>query len=70
MDRRIHIDNSLMNTIQAHGIAGLFIDPENVLVSLSSSKSRTSPRRGTAFHHTHLPEFEDEKEWSNIMDDP
>jgi len=54
MDRRIHIDKNLMNTIRAHGIAGLFIDPENVLISLSSSQSRTSPRRDTAFHHTHL----------------
>lgn len=54
MDRRIHIEKSIMNTIQAHGIAGLFIDPENVFESLSSSQSRTSPRRGTAFHHNHL----------------
>jgi len=54
MDRRIRIEKSLMNTTQAHGIAGLFIDPENVFESLSSSKSRTSPRRGTAFHHNHL----------------
>ena len=54
MDRRIHIDKSLTNTIWSHGVAGLLIDPENVLVSLASSQSRTSPRRGTAFHHTHL----------------
>ena len=54
MDGRIHIEKSIMNTIQAHGIAGLFIDPENVLESLSSSQSRTSARRGTAFHHNHL----------------
>ena len=54
MDGRIHIEKSIMNTIQAHGIAGLFIDPENVLESLSSSQSRTSPRQGTAFHHNHL----------------
>jgi IS1 family transposase len=56
MDRRIHIDKNLMNTIQAHGIAGLFIDPEDILESLSSSQSRTSPRRDTAFHHNHLPD--------------
>jgi IS1 family transposase len=54
MDRRIHIEKSLMNTLEAHGIAGLFIDPESVLDSLSSSQSRISPRRGTAFHHNHL----------------
>ena len=55
-DRRIQIEKSLVNTIQAHGVAGLFIDPENVLESLSSSQSRTSPLRGTAFHHNHLPD--------------
>jgi len=54
MDRRIHIESSLMNTIQSHGVAGLFIDPENVLESLTSSQPRTSPRRDTAFHNNHL----------------
>lgn len=54
IDRRIHIEKSIMNTIEAHGIAGLFIDPENVLESFSSSRSRISPRRDTAFHHNHL----------------
>jgi len=54
MDRRIHIESSLMNTIHSHGVAGLFIDPENVLESLTSSQPRTSPRRDTAFHNNHL----------------
>jgi IS1 family transposase len=56
MDRRLHLDKHVMNTMQAHGIAGLFIDPESILVSLSSSRYRTSARRGTAFHHIHLTE--------------
>jgi IS1 family transposase len=56
MDRRLRLDKQVMDRMQAHGIAGLFIDPENALVSLSSSQSRISPRRGTAFQHTHLPE--------------
>jgi len=56
IDRRLRLDKKVMNTIQAHGVAGLFIDPESVLVSLSSSQYRVSPRRGTAFHHAHLPE--------------
>ncbi len=56
MDRRLRLDKQVLDSMQAHGIAGLFIDPENALVSLSSSQSRISPRRGTAFHHTHLPE--------------
>ena len=54
MDRRIHIDESFRNTIRAHGVAGLFIDPESALEYLSPSQSRVSPRRDTAFHHAHL----------------
>jgi IS1 family transposase len=56
MDRRLRLDKQVMDSLQAHGITGLFIDPESALVCLSSSPSRISPRRGTAFHHTHLPE--------------
>ncbi len=55
-DRRLRFDKQLMDSMQAHGVAGLFIDPENALLSLSSSPSRISARRGTAFHHTHLRE--------------
>ncbi len=43
-----------MDTLLAHGLAGIFIDPEHVL--LSSGLSGTSARRYTAFHHTHLPD--------------
>lgn len=43
-----------MNSIRAHGVAGLFIDPENVLDSFSCSQSRSSPRQGTALHYAHL----------------
>ena len=56
MDRRLRLDKHVMDTMQAHGVCGLFIDPESALVCLSSSQSRISPRQGTAFHHTHLPE--------------
>ena len=56
MDRRLHLDKQVMDSMQAHGVTGLFIDPENALVCLSTSQFRVSPRRGTAFHHTHLPE--------------
>jgi len=55
-DRRLRFDKQLMDSMQAHGVAGLFIDPENALLSLSSSPSRISARRGTAFHNTHLRE--------------
>ena len=40
MDRRLRLDKQVMDSMQAHGVAGLFIDPENALVSLSSSQSR------------------------------
>ena len=56
MDRRLRLEKQVMDSMQAHGVAGLFIDPESALVCLSSSQSRISPRRGTAFHHTHLCE--------------
>ncbi|MCP4610363.1 MAG: IS1 family transposase [Planctomycetes bacterium] len=54
LDRRFKMDKDLVSNIQAHGVAGLFINPENSLCSLSSSKHRTSPRKHTAFYHTHL----------------
>jgi len=56
IDRRLRLDKQVIDRMQAHGVAGLLIDPENALVCLSSSQSRISPRRGTAFLHTHLPE--------------
>jgi hypothetical protein len=36
MDRRLRLDKQVMDSMQAHGVAGLFIDPENALVCLSS----------------------------------
>jgi IS1 family transposase len=54
MDRRVHLEECLTNTLRAHGAAGLFIDPESVLDSLSWSQSRTCPRRDTALHRAHL----------------
>ena len=54
MDHRLNINKHLMDTMRAHGVAGLFIDPESALIALSSSQSRISPRRDTAFHSCHL----------------
>jgi len=34
MDRRFNIDEQIESTIKSHGVAGLFIDPENALYSL------------------------------------
>ena len=56
MDRRFNLDEQTVRTMKFHGVAGLFIDPENVLYSLSSNQARTSPRHCTAFHRCHLAE--------------
>jgi hypothetical protein len=53
LDRRIRIAPDLLNTIHAHGVAGLFIDPDRFLLSVSAP-SRASSRRGTALYHARL----------------
>ncbi len=42
-----------METLKAHGIAGLMLEPERSILACGVS-SRPGPREGTAFHHTHL----------------
>lgn len=42
--------------MQAHGVAGLFIEPEQALVSCLGSSLQSGSRNGTAFHHAHLPQ--------------
>jgi IS1 family transposase len=56
IDRRFKMDKQIVITMRSHGVAGLFIDPENALYSLSSNQARTSPRHCTAFHCSHLSE--------------
>ena len=56
MDRRFNMDEQIVSTMKSHGVAGLFIDPENTLYCLSSNQARTSPRHCTAFHRCHLSE--------------
>ena len=56
MDQRFNIDEQIAQTMESHGVAGLFIDPENTLSCSSSNQARTSPRHSTAFHHCHLCE--------------
>lgn len=52
MDRRVHISKVLCHVLRSHGVSGIFIDPENIIIP--SSDGRISPRRGTALHRTHL----------------
>jgi IS1 family transposase len=54
LDRRLGVGRRLTDTLRAHGAAGLFIDPERLLLQGRSSASRTSPRRDTALHCAHL----------------
>ena len=56
VDRRCNMDEQIVSTMKSHGVAGLFIDPENTLYSLSTKQARTSPRHSTAFHRSHLSE--------------
>jgi len=50
LDHRVQIGKPLVESLLAHGVAGILIDPERVTVSSSSQQSR----RGTALHHAHL----------------
>lgn len=52
-NKRLHIPETLLLKLRAYGVAGLFIEPEETLLSCSG-KPRTGPRRGTAFYHSHL----------------
>ncbi len=48
------INNRTIKTLQHHGVAGLFIDPEHVLVDSPSPQPRISVYQGTALYNTHL----------------
>jgi len=54
-DHRFRVPEKVCATLQAHGVAGLFLDPEQTLVGCAP-RSRSRPRTDTAFHHTHLEE--------------
>ena len=56
MDNRVSCDEHILHTLQSHGAAGLFIDPERALSSWDSLHARISPRKGTALYNAHLPE--------------
>ncbi|MDB4303746.1 hypothetical protein N9934_03035 [Desulfosarcina sp.] len=50
------INHRTIKTLQNHGVAGLFIDPEHVLEDSPSPQSRTSVYQGTALYNAHLPD--------------
>ena len=56
VDRRVHVSQALQDALRSHGVSGIFIDPESIIVSSGEQRARVTARNGTAFHHTHLPE--------------
>lgn len=59
IDRRCRINEQVLNVIQAHGVAGLFINPESTLVAGCSTAPYSYPqKRNTALHHTRLSDKE------------
>lgn len=54
LDRRFRSPETISSALANHGVAGIFIDPEHILVPLSKSRTKLNPRRGTALYHAHL----------------
>ena len=56
LDRRVRCQETISKSLRAHGLAGLFINPERVLISSELSQNGRNPRKNTAFHCAHLSE--------------
>jgi IS1 family transposase len=56
LDRRVHLGQPLLDSMRAHGAAGVLIEPERSLVASSDSRPRAGSRRHTALYRAHLPE--------------
>jgi IS1 family transposase len=54
-DRRLRVPEKVRAALEAHGVAGLFLDPEQTLVACGP-RIRAGARAHTAFHHAHLEE--------------
>jgi len=54
LDRRVCSCEALSQALGNHGVAGLFINPEEILISTSAKRARTCPRSDTALYHAHL----------------
>ena len=54
IDSRIHPIDVVDERLANHGLAGLFLDPSEVLIAVSNHKKRLSDRKGTAMENTHL----------------
>lgn len=49
-----YVSEELTNNLQAHGAAGLFLDPERAILASPLRQPRTSNRRNNALHQAHL----------------
>lgn len=59
LDQRHRVDRGLKAKVEAHGVAGLFIDPEHTIVGYRQTlRPRVSDRNGTALFHAHLSDEE------------
>lgn len=57
LNRHHCADSWLSRTVEAHGVGGLFIDPERTIAAHQlPQRVRTSAQSGTALHRTHLLE--------------
>ena len=55
LDRRVRCQEAIIKNMRAHGLPGIFINPERALVSSEVSKNRRNPRKHTALYRVHLP---------------
>jgi len=54
LDRRFRVPENLSGALKNHGVAGIFIDPERVVLAMPEDRPRQSPRAGTALYRTRL----------------
>ena len=54
LDRRFRVPENLSGALKSHGVAGIFIDPERVVLAMPEDRPRQSPRAGTALYRTRL----------------
>ena len=54
LDGRFRVPENLSGTLKSHGVAGIFIDPERVVPSMSDDGARQGARTGTALYRTRL----------------
>ena len=54
IDHRVRVSSSLSGALENHGLPGLFLDPESVVISSPAKRTRESPRRDMALYRAHL----------------